>query len=210
MNFVNSRPARRGRPVCLPGLSASQYVYAYIDFLALDMCIVMICSGGDVFHECSAAKQRILEDLIDCNIFQQIISDLKKPGYSVRDVLTPVYLFESGLRHFVYRSNIHSQWSCAEFDAPYQHIKQRKRLCRVYKTVREKLKQYCDRSPHKIFFQMTDCEAVIGLMSANFELYACFSLMVSKSSAISVCDQIKKFIARTEDSLFISAFPCFA
>lgn len=56
---------------------------------------------------------------------------------------------------------------------------------------------------------MTDDEAVIGLMGQSFELYACFSLTVTKSSAITACEQIKKFIAREEESLFISAFPSF-
>lgn len=159
MNFVNSstsmKTSETWTPICLPGISTEQYVYAYIDFLALDMCIIMICSSQLQFFECSAAKHKILEHMIDNNIFEKIIGKfnyfdkkniiftgkLKETGYSVSDVLSPQQLAETELRHFIYRNNAHSQWSAAQFQAPYQHPKQCKRICRVYKMVRERLKE---------------------------------------------------------------------
>jgi hypothetical protein len=208
-NSTSMKTSETWTPICLPGLSTEQYVYAYIDFLALDLCIIMICSSQMQFFECSAAKQKILEDMIDQNIFEKIIAKLKAPGYSVTDVLSPQQLMDTGLRHFIYRNNTHSQWSAAQFQAPYQVPKERKRLCRVYKIVRERLKEYCKKSPHKIYFHMTDYEAVIGLMSQSFELYATFGLTVTKSEAISACEQIKKFISREDETLFINSFPSF-
>lgn len=138
-------------PICLPGLSTDQYVYAYIDFLALDMCIIMICSSQMQFFECSTAKQSILEEMIDQNIFEKIIDRLKATGYSVTDVLPPHEIVNMGLRHFIYRNNTHSQWSAAKFEAPYQHPKQRKRLCRVYKVARERLKEVSVLSHQEIY-----------------------------------------------------------
>src|SRR5690606_16157538 len=90
MNFVNSslsmRTSETWTPVCLPGLSSSSYLYAYIDFLSTDLCMVMICASQEQFFECSSAKKNILHQLLNGKLLNPILASMKAPGYSVADI----------------------------------------------------------------------------------------------------------------------------
>jgi Third Longin domain of FUZ, MON1 and HPS1 len=49
-------------------------------------------------------------------------------------------LLSQDLRHFVYRMTPLDQFTTAAFMPPYNSFSERKRLCRVYKTVRDRMR----------------------------------------------------------------------
>ncbi|KAL9642776.1 hypothetical protein ABK040_009851 [Willaertia magna] len=246
MNFVGSahssmKSSEIWTPICLPGLSSSQYVYAYMDFFTEDWCCVMICSSTESFFDCQKAKYNIVNELLQTDCFNNIINAIKAPDYTIYDVIgnqssqisplsddTEILLSSKtmitgvvgggGLRHFVYKSkpnnnNIYSQLTSSAYLPPYSTKKEQKRLCRVYKNVREKIDQFCHKSipssTTKTYFQTTDYESVIGLSTSTFELYASFSLLASKKNILSVSEQIKNWVKKEEYSLFLQSVPSF-
>lgn len=202
-NFVNSSESMRNSetwtPVCLPGFSARGYLYAYIHFLHPRLCLIMICINQTEFFECSNAKTSIDEELTKTNIKEHIVQMSKTPHYHASDLKIP------NLRHFVYRNNSLSQFTTPAFTAPYNSIKERKRLIRTYKTVRENLLQ--SKSNTKVYFHMSSKECIVGFHTSQMELHAALSLTISKNEAISICDLVKKWIKREEDKLFIPYYP---
>lgn len=206
MNFVNSSTSMKSSetwtPICVPGISSKKYLYAYIDFLAGNLCLIMICTGQDQFFDCSKSKHNILTSLIQGHLLEPLISSMKTPSFSCADLkISP------DLRHFVYRNVPCSQFTSAHFVPPYHTPEERKRLCRVYKNVREYLRS--SKSANKVYFHTSNREAVLGWMSPALELYASFALTTSKAAAIAACESIKKFIKREEENLFITTLSTF-
>jgi hypothetical protein len=239
MNFVNSSTSMRSSetwtPLCLPALSSSQYVYVYVNFLNLDvgssplssnasvssndfsfdmshreeLCLVMICAGQDLFFECSNARKQIENQLKQNEIqFAQVLRAIQTEDFPVSKL--GVMSESASLRHFVYRNANASQYTTSTFIIPYNLTSERKRLVREYKLVRQNLMTLCAKSNNKIFFQKTDHECILGMMGNSIELMASFSLTASKSSALLLCESIKKWVRREEETLFISSFPTFS
>lgn len=235
-NFVNSSASMRTMetwtPVCLPALSSSQYVYAYVNFLSLDntsdtptssvqqvsfsdtnvandLCLVMLCSGQDVFFDCSNARRQIETQLKENeSLYSQLKKAIQMQDFPVTKL--GVMSESASLRHFFYRSPTLLQYTTSSFTAPYNIPSERKRLIREYKLVRQNLLNLCTKNDNKIYFQKTKHECMLGMSSSSFELIATFSLITSKPSALLLCESIKKWIRREEDSLFIGSFPMFS
>lgn len=206
MNFVNSSASMRSSetwtPICVPGINANAYVYAYIDFLATDLCFIMICTNQDQFFECSQAKHLFVQAMVQSHLLEPLISAVKAPSVHCNDLKV-----NADLRHFVYLNVPINQFMNSHYSPPYNALKERKRLCRVYKNVREQLRH--SKSHNKIYFHATNKECVLGWISATFELYASFSLTTSKAAAIAACEAIKKWVKREEDDIFVANFKTF-
>eukprot|EP01027_Heterolobosea_sp_BB2_P024015 GEZU01036134.1.p1 GENE.GEZU01036134.1~~GEZU01036134.1.p1 ORF type:complete len:303 (+),score=69.83 GEZU01036134.1:97-909(+) len=203
MNFVNSSTSMRSSetwtPICLPKFNDKGFLYAYIDFLAESLCLVLISTSQDDFFKCSEAKAQIMEGLIDQKILEPVLSSIKSPLYKTSQIRIP------DLRHFVYKNSLTSQLTCPQFTPPYNTKEEQKRLSRVYETISDKLKQ--SKSPQKVYYQATEKEAVVASVTREYELYATFSLTTPKSATIVACDMIKKWLKTNEDSLFIINSP---
>lgn len=209
MNFVHSNAQQMKSnetwtPICLPLLSSRGYVYAYIHYLnpMNDICLIMVCLSNDQFFECSASRKK-LEQVMKSNSIIEIINEASaQPFYLVSDLKI------EGLRHFVYRIQGLSQFTTPAFTAPYSSEEEKERLVFSYKTVRENLNM--STSPQKMYFFKTNKESLLGWQGSGVELYAALPPTISKQDAVTSCEQIKKWIKKHEDSIFIQNFPQFS
>lgn len=199
-NFVHSSPSLRTSeswtPMCLPMFNNRGFCYAYISFVAQDICLLLITAKPDLFFSCREVKNQIVKDLHEAGAIAAIGLARNKTRYTVSDVNIP------GPQHFLYKSHATSQFTAPELEPPYNTRRQHKRLFRLYQHVRT---QVMDPStPHKIYFHVGETETVLAWNTAGFELYATFGPLVSKRVAINACNRLLGWIKQREDSLFIS------
>ena len=84
INFVNTmgslRSSESWTPLCLPRFNDGGFLYAYIVFIAEDICLLIITpkQTPEQFHHCQTAKTRIVEQLNSTSMLQSIQTALAK------------------------------------------------------------------------------------------------------------------------------------
>lgn len=92
-----------------------------------------------------------------------------------------------------------------KFEAPFTDKKEQKRLFRLYQYVHGRAHRL--KKPHKVYYQVSDSETIVGWITNGFELYATFGPLESKPTCIKACNQILKWLRNEESSLFILNSP---
>ena len=86
INFVNNLPSLRTSeswtPLCLPTFNASGFLYAYIVFVAPEVCMLLVTpkQTPEQFHLCQRAKATIVDKLASTGTLAAIETALKKAG----------------------------------------------------------------------------------------------------------------------------------
>lgn len=93
-----------------------------------------------------------------------------------------------------------------KFEPPYDDKKEKKRLFRLYQSVHARVHRFKKRT-HKVYFQVSDKECIVGWITGGFELYAAFGPLETKPTCIKGCNQILRWIEVEENSLFILNSP---
>jgi len=117
--------------------------------------------------------------------------------------------------HFVYKSHTLSQLTSPEFTHPYTTKSAQERLFQTYQQVQHRMYHLTetqhitnDIKPHSVYYHRSDTETVIGWhMTEQFDLFAIFSPLVTKISAIKGCNMLLKWVRQEEDNLFILTSP---
>lgn len=205
INFVKSNSSLKSAdawiPLCLPKVKNNAFLFAYISYLDVesDLCLMYICSKGDKFEQCAESKEKLLSSLKkDKKLFDHLIFTCKTKRFSTLDLK----LFPH-VRHFVYFNPSNNQIVDTRYILPYNRKEQQKRLIREYKSIREKIISESSTT-HPVYFQISDYESILAYHGPQYELYASFSLLVSKQQAIIYCESIKKYIKKFEDSFFLT------
>src|SRR5690606_32827699 len=79
------------------------------------------------------------------------------------------------------------------------------RLFRMYQRVHKRVHRF--KKAHKVFYQGSQSETIVGWVTTGFELYATVGPLESKASCIKACNEILKWIKNEESSLFITSAP---
>ncbi|KAF0975128.1 hypothetical protein FDP41_005881 [Naegleria fowleri] len=229
MNFVGSahssmKSSETWTPICLPGLSETQYVYGYIYYFTENWCYVMICTSTESFFDCQESQTHTVQDLLQTECFPTVVNASKSPYPTLPEIFNqkspllqspPVTIDDPSLpqsyvRHFSCRikstGQSFSQTISSKFAPPYHTKKERKRLLRLYKLTREKLEEIPQKSigsQVRTYVGTTPYESIMGLWSGNLEIYASFSLLTSKTDMLNACEVIKAWVKKEENSLFI-------
>jgi small GTP-binding protein len=203
LNFVNSSQSMKSSetwtPVCLPRYDPNGYFYAYISYFHGNVCLIMLNSSADNFFECSKAKNLIYSQLKESKCLDGILYQLKNPFVDVKRDLGL-----DDVRHFAYKSSINYQFITSLYVAPYNTKMEKKRLIRLYKTVRDRLNvSTLTQGNQKQYFLVNEKETIFVSVSTTEEMYVTFPLTTTKMSAMDACDFIRKWILREEDNLFI-------
>eukprot|EP01125_Pyxidicula_operculata_P023137 TRINITY_DN9831_c0_g1_i1.p1 TRINITY_DN9831_c0_g1~~TRINITY_DN9831_c0_g1_i1.p1 ORF type:complete len:417 (+),score=41.35 TRINITY_DN9831_c0_g1_i1:178-1428(+) len=210
INFVNSSDSFRASdatltPICLPTLDDNGFLYLYVCYLSENTCLLLLSLKPDDFPNMSACKDKILEGFKSFyyNNNKNIIDALEEASqykhYTVDEIEIP------GLFHFVYKWHDRSQITQPEFSPPYHSKKERQRLFRLYQNIHHTV-HVLDK-PHKVYYYRSYTEVVVGWMTKSFDLYACFTPTISKSQAVTACNQLIKWIKDEELHLFIMSSP---
>ncbi len=75
------------------------------------------------------------------------------------------------------------------------------RLFRLYQRMHKRVHRF--KKPHKVYYQVSQSETMVGWVTAGFELFATFGPLESKGTCIKACNEILRWIKNEEDSLFI-------
>ncbi|KAG0265271.1 Vacuolar fusion protein mon1b [Mortierella polycephala] len=191
-------------PICLPKFNNKSFLHAYICYIAKRVCMLLISPDKDSFFEMSNVKQKVVRELEAGGMLASLESFAAagtRGGFAVGDTGIP------GLRHFLYKSRTNVQYTMPELSDLYTSLSSKKRLLRQYQHMNERMHR--KSRPLKLFFHVGEHETMLGWITPNFELYAVFGPLVSKSAVVLMSNKLLKWIRRQEDNLLILNSPSF-
>ncbi|XP_053159104.1 vacuolar fusion protein MON1 homolog B-like isoform X3 [Hemicordylus capensis] len=191
-------------PICLPCFNPDCYFYAYISYLdaKCTVCLILLSTDKESFYSVLDCKKRIEEGMRTQNYLQALSSDLRSPSYSVGLVGVP------DLRHFMYKpldipDNYRQlpQFTSPELEGPYCSESERHRLFDLYHYLHSRI--HSTSRPLRLIYHVAEKETLLAWVTSKFELYTCFSPLVTKAGAINVLTKLLRWIKKEEDRLFI-------
>ncbi|KAL4646301.1 hypothetical protein GN956_G9914 [Arapaima gigas] len=193
-------------PICLPLFNPDCYFYAYISYLdppECTVCLLLLSTDKEAFYAVAECKRKIDEGMRAQNALRSIA---KAQPYSASQVGV------SDLRHFMYKpfdvpENYRqlTQFTSPEMEAPYNSEEERMRLLDLYRYMHSRIHS-CSR-PLKLIYHVAERETLLAWVTSKFELYTCFSPLVTKASAINAITKLLRWIKKEEDRLFIRTPP---
>ena len=184
-------------PICLPRFDNSGYLYGHISYLTEECtaCLLLLSTDRNAFFNMSECKKKIMERLEKHKCIQPLCRAVKNNSYSIGQVGI------QELWHFVYKSRSTAQFTSPKIGAPYTSDEEQERLFGLYLYLHHRI--HSSSRPLKILCYSTKNEMVLGWVTSGFELYATFSPLTSKASAIHAVNKLLRWIKKEEDVLFI-------
>ncbi|KAL0978703.1 hypothetical protein UPYG_G00174110 [Umbra pygmaea] len=189
-------------PICLPLFNPDCYFYAYISYLdppECTVCLLLLSTDKEAFYAVADCKRRIEEAMLAQSSLSLIA---KARCYSVSQVGV------SDLRHFMYKPfdipDHHkqlTQFTSPEMEAPYSTDEERMRLLDLYRYMHSRI--HSTSRPLKLIYHVAEKETMLAWITSKFELYTCFSPLVTKACAINAITKLLRWIKKEEDRLFI-------
>ncbi|XP_056131076.1 vacuolar fusion protein MON1 homolog B [Lampris incognitus] len=189
-------------PICLPLFNPDCYFYAYISYLdppECTVCLLLLSTDKEAFYAVAECKRRIEEAMVIQNSLSLIA---KAQSYSVSQVGV------SDLRHFMYKPfdvpDNHrqlTQFTSPEMEAPYASEEEKMRLLDLYRYMHSRI--HSSSRPLKLIYHVAERETLLAWITSKFELYTCFSPLVTKACAITAITKLLRWIKKEEDRLFI-------
>eukprot|EP00163_Fabomonas_tropica_P028184 TRINITY_DN5692_c0_g1_i5.p1 TRINITY_DN5692_c0_g1~~TRINITY_DN5692_c0_g1_i5.p1 ORF type:complete len:372 (+),score=31.99 TRINITY_DN5692_c0_g1_i5:826-1941(+) len=203
LNLVNTsaslRTSETWTPICLPAFNDKGFLYSHVSFVAEDVCLLLLSTATDAFYQLNEHKNEILRGLQATGALNQITHSLRQP-FTLEEVgISP-------LLHFLYKARSTCQYIAPAYRAPYLKYSEQKRLYRLYQHVHTRVHKQTE-SVHRIYWHGTEYENILGWVAKDFELYATFGPMLSKSVAITACNALLRWIKKEEQVLFIQNSP---
>ncbi|XP_048475834.1 vacuolar fusion protein MON1 homolog B-like [Rhincodon typus] len=204
----SSAPPQAGElwtPVCLPRLYPDSYFYAYVSYLdpAHGVCLLLLSTDQAAFYSVAACKRRIEEGLRAQGLLAAIQAALRVAGGAGASRLGL-----SELRHFMYKPldipDNHrqlTQYTSPEIEAPYTTEQEKEHLFDLYQYLHSKI--HSSTRPLKLIYHVAERETLLAWVTGKFELYACYSPLVTKAAAISIVTKVLRWIRKEEAQLFI-------
>ncbi|XP_026858889.2 vacuolar fusion protein MON1 homolog B [Electrophorus electricus] len=189
-------------PICLPGFNPDCYFYAYISYLdppECTVCLLLLSTDKEAFYAVAECKRKIEEAMQAQNALSAIA---KAQFYSVSQVGV------SDLRHFMYKPfdvpDNHrqlTQFTSPEMEAPYSNAEERTRLLDLYRDMHSRV--HSSSRPLKLIYHVAERETLLAWVTGKFELYTCFSPLVTKACAINAITKLLRWVKKEEERLFI-------
>uniref|UniRef100_A0A8D3AZC4 Vacuolar fusion protein MON1 homolog n=1 Tax=Scophthalmus maximus TaxID=52904 RepID=A0A8D3AZC4_SCOMX len=189
-------------PICLPLFNPDCYFYAYISYLdppECTVCLLLLSTDKEAFYAVAECKRKIEEAMVAQNSLSLIA---KAQSYSVSQVGV------SDLRHFMYKPfdvpdtyRQLTQFTSPEMEAPYSSEEEKMRLLDLYRFMHSRI--HSTSRPLKLIYHVAERETLLAWVTSKFELYTCFSPLVTKACAITAITKLLRWIKKEEDRLFI-------
>ncbi|XP_059588508.1 vacuolar fusion protein MON1 homolog B isoform X2 [Alligator mississippiensis] len=166
-------------PVCLPRFNPDGYFYAYVARLEAEgrVCLTLLSTDREAFYAAAACRRRIEEGLRAHGCLPGLVGALRTPAYGVGAVGLPE------LRHFIYKP----------LDIPDNYRQLPQFTSRIHSSSR----------PLRLIYHVAERETLLAWVTSKFELYTCFSPLVTKAGAINILTKLLRWIKKEEDRLFI-------
>uniref|UniRef100_A0A8C2JXU5 Vacuolar fusion protein MON1 homolog n=1 Tax=Cyprinus carpio TaxID=7962 RepID=A0A8C2JXU5_CYPCA len=198
-------------PICLPLFNHDCYFYAYVAYLdppECTVCLVLLSTDKEAFYAVAECKRKIEEAFASQNALQWVANTQL---YYVDDISV------ANLRHFLYKPSkkdsnnlllfTTSKKKNPEMEVGYRSQEERIRLLDLYRNMHNRI--HSTSRPLKLIYHSAGKETLLAWVTSKFEMFACFTPLVTKKSAISELTKLLRWIKKEEDRLFIFiyAFP---
>jgi hypothetical protein len=165
-----------------------------------DVCLVMLTADSDDFPKLRESKQSIEAQLEKKQCLAELRSAMRQPLFTTNDLETAVPEF----RHFLYKSDAVSQFIYPAPTAPFATKKGAELLFRQYQHIRNRICDSGSAHKHSIYYEVREaCTTLAWIRPGEFEMYASFTPLVTKKSAITACNRALRWIKKEDQSLFI-------
>jgi len=191
------RTAESWTPICLPKFDNSGYLHAYVTYFEdnCPACLLLLSTDRNSFFELSGCKAKIKERLDKYKCLEAINAANITGSYTIGHVGIPE------LWHFMYKSRSTAQFTSPEIGAPYLTAEDRERLIGEYLYLHHRI--HSSSRPLKMLCHVGQKEMLIGWVTTGFELYATFSPLAGKMTAMNAVNKLLRWIKREEERLFI-------
>jgi hypothetical protein len=194
-------------PLCLPRFNANGFLYAHVSFVAPELCLVLLTPKADGFPAMSECRQQVMSRLAQqVELRDTLLPCVAEPQYAVDTLGVPE------VHHCLFRIP-HSLAGLEQFTAPrtgylagpqspYHDTASVRRLMRHYMIAHARVHSQTGK-PLREYMQLTNHELIIVWASAEFELYAAFSPLVSKPVAYAACHKLHRRMKKELPNLFM-------
>jgi len=184
-------------PICLPRFDNSGYLYAHVSYLDdnCPACLLLLSTDRNAFFTLSECKMKIMERLEKHKCIEHLSKAAKQGTYSIDQIGIPE------LWHFIYKSKSTSQFTSPEIGPPYITPEDKERLYGQYLYLHHRI--HSSVRPLKMLCYSSNEEMLIGFVTSGFELYASFSPLTCKSTAMNAIHKLLRWIRKEEEILFI-------
>ncbi|XP_068780310.1 vacuolar fusion protein MON1 homolog B-like [Struthio camelus] len=192
-------------PVCLPGFNADGYFYAYAAGLGEEggeARVVLLSTEREGFGAAAGCRRRLEAALRARGALGQLGACLRRAGYGAGRAGA------AELRHFLYKplegpeeTRQLAQFTSPDLEEPYTSEEERHRLFDLYHYLHSRV--HNPSRPLRLIYHVAEKETLLAWVTSKFELYSCFSPLVTKAGAIGVLTKLLRWIKKEEDWLFI-------
>ncbi|OAE30551.1 hypothetical protein AXG93_4877s1020 [Marchantia polymorpha subsp. ruderalis] len=216
-NFILSsdsfRTSESFSPVCLPRYNATAFMYAYVQYLNKDTCLILLTGDPNDFFHLKECRAQIEIALRESDVLREVNNSISRGGLRIEDLpdsedLVPpegvssredrssgdgasTSAFNSvpgaggaaGLWHFIYRSTYLDQFVASEFSPPLNTRSAQKRLYRAFQKLHASMHDTEASGPHKMQYRRDENHVLLSWRNSDFELYAAFDPLAEKKKS---------------------------
>ncbi|XP_051627977.1 vacuolar fusion protein MON1 homolog B-like [Manacus candei] len=195
-------------PVCLPRFNPDGYFYAYAARLGEEeeeegVTLILLSTEREGFYA-AAACRRQLEDTLRAQGWLAELGAAVQGGAGYG----PSRAGAPELRHFLYKPlegpeemQQLPQFTSPELEEPYTSEEEQHRLFDLYHYLHSRV--HSPQRPLRLLYHVAEKETLLAWVTSKFELYSCFSPLVTKAGAIAVLTKLLRWLKKEEDWLFI-------
>ncbi|XP_062367906.1 vacuolar fusion protein MON1 homolog B-like isoform X1 [Cinclus cinclus] len=196
-------------PVCLPRFNPDGYFYAYAARLGEEeeeeggVMLILLSTEREGFYAAAACRRQLEDTLRAQGWLAELAAAVRGgAGYGPSRPGAPE------LRHFLYKPlegpeemQQLPQFTSPELEEPYTSEEEQHRLFDLYHYLHSRV--HSPHRPLRLLYHVAEKETLLAWVTSKFELYSCFSPLVTKAGAIAVLTKLLRWLKKEEDWLFI-------
>uniref|UniRef100_A0A8C4U9Q1 Vacuolar fusion protein MON1 homolog n=2 Tax=Falco TaxID=8952 RepID=A0A8C4U9Q1_FALTI len=204
-------------PVCLPHFNPDGYFYAYAAALGEEeeeeggtggrtsgaVTLILLSTEREGFYAAAGCRRHLEDTLRVQGWLGELAAAVRGgAGYGPSRPGAPE------LRHFLYKPlegpeemQQLPQFTSPELEDPYTSEEEQHRLFDLYHYLHSRV--HSPHRPLRLLYHVAEKETLLAWVTSKFELYGCFSPLVTKAGAIGVLTKLLRWLKKEEDWLFI-------
>uniref|UniRef100_A0A8C3NEB8 Vacuolar fusion protein MON1 homolog n=1 Tax=Geospiza parvula TaxID=87175 RepID=A0A8C3NEB8_GEOPR len=200
-----------GPPCCLPRFNPDGYFYAYAARLGEEeeegVTLILLSTEREGFYAAAACRRQLEDTLRAQGWLAELAAAVRGgAGYGPSRPGAPE------LRHFLYKPlegpeemQQLPQFTSPELEEPYTSEEEQHRLFDLYHYLHSRV--HSPHRPLRLLYHVAEKETLLAWVTSKFELYSCFSPLVTTAGAIAVLTKLLRWLKKEEDWLFILLTP---